>query len=314
MFMLRISEFKNLKERVYATLVFFDLFDRPLTLDEIYLYRFGNINKKELENFLQNDHQILLKEGLYFFADRKNIFENFLEKQIIARKLWHKVGFFLPIIRLIPFVRLVAICNTLAFDAPTLDSDIDLFIITKKGRIFLTRTFVTLLFSILGVRRHGNKIAGRFCLSFYLADDVLDIHSIQLDDDIYLPFWMASLKAFLGKQCYLDFLKNNNWLTAFFDREPEPDLQMLRKDPWFSVFGKFGEFVFGGKFGDLVELKLKNFYQKRFQKNKNALGDEASIVVNSSMLKFHNIDRRKEITESFKERFNEVTFRSKPLP
>ncbi len=308
MFMTSIGEFKDLKERVYATLVFFDLFDRPLTLDEIYHYRLGNIEKRELENFLQNDHRILLKEGLYFFADRKNVFENFLEKQIISRKLWRKVGFFLPIIRLVPFVRLVAVCNTLAFDAPTLDSDIDLFIITKKGRIFLTRTIVTLLFSILGVRRHGNKIAGRFCLSFYLADDALDIHSIKLDNDVYLPFWMASLKVFFGRQCHLDFLKSNNWLTAFFDRELEPDLQVLKKEPWFAVFGRFGEFVFGGKLGDLIELKLKNFYQKRFQKNKNALGDDASIVVNSSMLKFHNIDRRKDIMESFKKRFDEVRF------
>jgi hypothetical protein len=53
----------------------------------------------------------------------------------------------------IPGLRMVAVVNSLSMNATTLDSDIDLFIITAKHRIWLVRVLTTLTFWLHGVWR-----------------------------------------------------------------------------------------------------------------------------------------------------------------
>ena len=67
----------------------------------------------------------------------------------------------------IPGLRMVAICNSLSMYASDADSDIDLFVVTEKNRLWFVRILMTIVFQILGVRRHGNHVAKRFCLSFF---------------------------------------------------------------------------------------------------------------------------------------------------
>ena len=52
-----------------------------------------------------------------------------------------KSTFFLPFIQTVPFIKMVAVCNTLGYDNAAKDSDIDLFIIAKRGRLFIVRFY-----------------------------------------------------------------------------------------------------------------------------------------------------------------------------
>src|SRR3989338_8633583 len=60
------------------------------------------------------------------------------------------------------------------------DSDIDLFIVARAGRLFIVRSFSILILHVLGVRLHGKKIKGRFCLSFFIDDTALDLSKIAI--------------------------------------------------------------------------------------------------------------------------------------
>lgn len=80
----------------------------------------------------------------------------------------------------IPGLRLLAVCNSIAMKNAEDDSDIDLFIVTDPRRMWLVRVLVTLTFQILGVRRHGKKTTGRFCLSFFATTQGMDLSAIVL--------------------------------------------------------------------------------------------------------------------------------------
>ena len=112
---------------------------------------------------------------------------------------------------------MVAVCNSLSMYSVDEDSDIDLFIVASPGRIWTVRILVTLIFQLLGVRRYGKKVSGRFCLSFFATTDGLDMSEIALDGgDPYLETWVKYLAPVLDKNAtYSAFVeKNTHWVSG----------------------------------------------------------------------------------------------------
>jgi len=301
------KDVNNLKANIYATLAYFDIFDYPLTIEEVGKYLlWANAERNELWTFLNNDPFIQRYGDFYFFKGRRPIVDLRREREKVAEKFWKKARKFVPLIQFVPFVRMVAVCNTLAMNNPTAESDIDLFIVAKSGRLFLARTLVTFLMGVLGVRRHGSKVAGRFCLSFYVTDDSLNLEGVKKDaDDIYLPFWLHTLKPVYGVETWEKLLIENQWIRKYFPRTVEkvefwPERRILK---WSAAVK---EKIWNGKMGNRVEAWLADKQYKRYQRNLKKFGSEASVIVSEKMLKFHNLDRRREFSEKFRQRFEEV--------
>ena len=298
----------SIRERCLATLAYFDLFDYPLTLHELQTYFLGEQpTHDELKFFLMADKDLIQhQDGYYFLKGRDFILVTREQREKISKNYWKKARFFLPFLQFVPFLKMVGICNTLAINNASKESDIDLFIVAKTGRLFFVRFLTVALFTILGVRRHGSKIAGRFCLSFYTDESALNLEKIQSgDDDIYLPFWVLTMKPIYGRETYEKFVRENFWVHNYFGRTlslPQSfgNTNILRFFAWLK------ELLWRGKWGDAIEKKLQAAQMKRHQRNLAGLPSEASIAVSEHMLKFHNIDRRKDIAERFERRMKEL--------
>ena len=89
---------------------------------------------------------------------------------------------------------MIAVANSLSMYATHTESDIDLFVVTARNRIWIVRILMTLCFWSYGVWRKGEDIAGNFCLSFFVEEASMDLSKIALKDDIYLYFWIYYLK------------------------------------------------------------------------------------------------------------------------
>lgn len=222
------------------------------------------------------------------------------------KKLWKKVFRYLKFLRMIPFLRMVAVCNNLAFGKTDENSDIDLFVIAEKERLFTARILLTGLLHILGVRRHGNKIAERFCLSFFVDDNNLDLSKIALENDIYLAFWIKSMLPVIDDGVSEDFLKTNDWAKRFFEKEDDfaIDGQMLMssRKSWLQ---NFFSWILNGMFGCWFEKRMQNWQIKRAKFKARLAGNDASLIVDEHMLKFHNIDRRREYRSAWIKEYGE---------
>jgi len=75
------------------------------------------------------------------------------------------------IIGKLPFVERVSLTGSLVEGRGHKESDIDFFVQVKPGRIYCTRFIVTTIIQLLGVRRHGEAIAGRICLNWFATFD-----------------------------------------------------------------------------------------------------------------------------------------------
>lgn len=217
--------------------------------------------------------------------------------QEIETKLWAKAKRYVRFLQAVPFLKMVAVCNNLAFGKVHKNSDIDLFIISKKNRLFIVRSFVTLFLQILGVRRHGKNIKARFCLSFFIDEESMDLSKIAIKNDIYLAYWVKSMVPLIERGVYKDFISKNRWAGYYFKNNEEfctGRNKIIKESVILNFFRKIFELILNRKFGDFLENKLKKWQIKRANKKINNAGDKSSIIVSDHILKFHNIDRRRE--------------------
>ena len=193
------------------------------------------------------------------------------------------------LISCVPFLRMVAVCNNHAFGIANEKSDIDLFVITKKGRMFTARAFLTLLLHVFGMRRYGDKVNGRFCLSFFIDEKALNLVEIAIKKDIYLAYWTKKLIPIVGGKVVNDFEMKNKWICGILgcgDFKINRDLMRKR-----SVLGMIFEIILWPVSG-LLEWILRKWQIKRALKKAEKLEDKSGTIISEHILKFHGGDKR----------------------
>ena len=226
--------------------------------------------------------------------------------QEIVENYWKRVRRFLPVLRLVPNLRMVAVCNNLAFSKVDETSDIDLFVIAKKGRLFSTRLIVTLLLQVMGVRRHGDAVAGRFCLSFFVDDSALNLKSIALKNDIYLSYWIKSMLPVIDDGVSRKFLKSNSWAKDRFEFRDDfciDGSRVFKKSILMNFLREFYKLTFDLILGSFVELVLRGWQLKRARRKAEFAAAGSSLVITSHILKFHNIDRRRHYRDLWEKKY-----------
>lgn len=257
-------------------LAFFDIYKRGLTKKEILKY--STNNKFNLNDFTQ--------EGDFYFWNKAYLNEA-LKMRKHSEKLIKKAQKWGRFLRYLPGVKGVAICNTASFYTAEKGSDIDLFIISKEDRIWTCRVFVTIFLHILGLRRYGDKIENRFCLSFFVDQKNLDISKISIKDDVFLAFWIASLIPLFG-EVFDDFFSiNQKFLDQF---EIKPVCKDIYKKPSFNL-----DFLCF----DFLERILKKIFLPRTSKKAQSLKSQKGTIIKTGILKFHDNDMREHFKKEF---------------
>ncbi|MGL5830649.1 MAG: hypothetical protein ACRCZE_00705 [Candidatus Altimarinota bacterium] len=305
------EKFKNLslEGKIKASLAYFEIFDLALSVEEVMRFMLGGVETKlDVEKKLKEMGNISQEDGFYVLKGSEKLLEDRVAKSLLADQIREKVDKWKWAFGLVPFVEMVCVCNYSSFDCVEKDSDIDLLIITKPGRIFLARVFLTFYMQLFGVRRHGETVAGRFCLSFYVNENNLNFEEILLKDgDIYFAYWMMALKPVYGPEGIWKKIElENKWIEKYFagfeDRR-EKFTEVLEKKSWIK---KIYEFILKGKFGNILEKWLSGYFLKRHAERQTKLPETASVIVSNQMLKFHNNDKRLEFKQSWKKRLKEV--------
>lgn len=292
----------HLEVAIVQTLAFFDQYDRPLELEEIHNFLWkAKASLEELQTILDRSENIISQGGWYCLRGREEIIRaHRRERFVLENQRWERVRKYISYLQWIPGVKLVAVCNTLAFAASKPESDIDLFIVIRKGRMWMTRLLITTVLHVLKVRRHHQKIAGRFCLSFFVTEDALDMRHIALPgEDIYLAYWMATITPVIDRGAYISFMSaNKNFIAEslpnFFRTSPQ---HLLQSNRFSKVLRKSLEFLGGGLLGDIAESLVRLLLYRRTKRKAQQLDAGADVRVSDTMLKFHNVDRRRKVRE-----------------
>ncbi len=294
----------HIKQAILATLNFYDLFDFPLTNFEI----FDNLWRCRAENSdvfacldeLKLHKSINFSEGFYFLPGREQIvsirqkryLDSFHKKQQLIREKW--------LFSLAPFVDNVAIANTLAYSNAKQQGDIDILVVTRPGRIFTARIFLTFWLLMFNRWRHGQSVKNKYCLSFFLSSDNLDLSRLKFPDtdDIYLSYWTKWLTPYYctDKKAEETYFQNNSWIktnlpnTNFFNTNLYQDQK--------SYFARFFELLLHGGLGDVLEKILHQMMLYKI-KNKTKEFHIDGTIASDQILKFHPNGKRREYEQKW---------------
>lgn len=212
---------ERLFQAICRTMVYADIFDYPLTDEEIWQYlisghRIGFDLLKSKLNQAVDQKQISVSGKLFFFKGRKKIVAVRNRRAKAAdnkMRIAHRVAWWL---KFIPTVRMIAITGALAMRNSEKDDDIDLLIVTAKKRLWLTRLLATFLVELVAERRRPNdrKFRDKICLNMFLDEENLVIP--RAERNLFSSHEVCQLKPIWDRgNIYKRFIKENKWTTQY---------------------------------------------------------------------------------------------------
>jgi hypothetical protein len=308
---------------ILNTIVYFDIFDYPLTLNEIHQYLYsggmqgGDFSLLEIEDCLNNSENlksvITAERGFYFLNNRAEIINTRLERYNLTNKKYKLALRAVRVFKYLPFIKLVAVCNSLSINNAKAESDIDLFIITETNRIWLTRLLLMAVTFILGLRAPKDKAKDKICLSYYITTDHLDISDTRiLNDDIHLIIWLAGFVPIYEREdYYAKFIQANSWLKKYLPNWQPGQTGYRRRLEHHSIskfIHQLGEFFGQREYGDYFDYQAKRLQQKFMSQHKKdmAVRQKNWVIIQDDILKFHLNDRRQHYLELFEQKINEL--------
>lgn len=211
------------------------------------------------------------------------------------KKYLEKTKKYAKIFSYIPGILFIGIGNSTVMNWGSKDSDIDLFIITQKNRLWIVRILMTFLCVILWVRKTAKHHAGRFCLSFFIDESALNFEKIIEENDIYMYFWILTLTpVFDVNNTYEKFLQTN---TSWANFENFQNILQNHKNSWFK---KIQKNILKNTFWDFIENILKKIFLNKTLKSYEKLWKPYWIIIKRNMLKFHNNDIRRWLYKKIK--------------
>jgi len=207
---------------ILKTLAYADIFDFPLKKDELWLWLIkGKRQKKERKSEAEFEQALekLVKagrcgqdSGFYFLPGRKKIINLRKKREKASKPKTAKAQKVTQILKLIPWIKLIGITGGLSRKNSEEKDDIDLFFITSKDRLWLSRGFVVLILNLLGLYRRPGKIKDMICPNMLVSEKALEMKPC----DLFTAHETALMKPIFDRdRTYQRFLKANLWLKKF---------------------------------------------------------------------------------------------------
>jgi len=249
----------NSRENILKTLAYFDIFQYPLTKEELFYFHGEQTERAALNEIIQSlliDKQVFKLDEFYSLhnnialAERRRIGNNNAAAEM---KNAFKAA---KILSRFPYVQGLAISGSLSKNYADEHTDVDFFIITRANRLWIARTLMHLFYKLAyfsGKQRW-------FCMNYYVDEAGLEIS----EKNIFTAMEIVTLIPMQGMSTLNDFISSNQWTKTYFPltgftTSNAPEI----KKGWFR---NLAEKIFNTGFGNSVDNWLMKITSKRWQK------------------------------------------------
>jgi hypothetical protein len=240
--------------------------------------------KKRLQALLRSKH-IGVKKSCYFISDIKPL--SWQRRAAYSLKHIENAQLAFDILRRVKWIKMLAITGSVAAYNAQKDDDIDLFIVTDKDRLWLTRLFVVLLLKSMNMYLSSEGSVTRFCPNIYV--DISKLTWPEEKRNIYIAHDILLMHPYINlDDTYFRFIKQNNWVLDYF-----PNIQVNCPTKFVSSRNKYNS-----KLVDVLEycsMKLQRFYMRK---------NQTTEVTTRHVIHFNKTDHTERIINKYTELTN----------
>ncbi len=245
---------------VIHTLMYFDIFRHPLTIDEIHRNcQWQSCTLTETAASLENLLQLGIvgkTNDFWFLSGNDANISLRLERQERALYFQRKAKKYAKLIGSFPFIRAVSISGSLSKGTMDKNGDIDYFIVTEPGRLWIARTMLVLFkkFFLLNSKKY-------FCVNYFIDTERLSIP----DRNLFVATEIAFLQPMVNNELHEEFIRANHWVSLFYPNRELNTKPAINKVPT-GFFKKQIEKALSKKTGEWLDEKCLRITLNRWKR------------------------------------------------
>ena len=239
----------SVADAILHTVIYADLFDYPLTAQEIHRYLTGYAAPlATIEEHLAHDDGLGQRLGsiapFWFLAGRDHLVSLRQQRASFSQALWREARRYGRLVAALPFVRMVSITGSLTMNnVISARDDVDLLIVAARDRVWLARGLAILWVHL--ARRRGIEL----CPNYVLAE-----HRLHLGDpSLFIAHELAQLVPLYGLDTYQRLLESNAWVRDYLPNALPHEGSAGEIGGMARGGQRLLEAVLGGRIGDAVE-------------------------------------------------------------
>jgi predicted nucleotidyltransferase len=290
---------------IVSVVTYFDLFNYPVMADEIRTF----LPAIQSNDSFNESLEMLLAEGTLYQVDafvslqnKPELASKRIQMNICAKRRMKTARKVAGILSWFPFVRSLSISGSLSKDCADANSDIDFFIITKAGRLWICRTLMHLLkkLSFLIGQQHC------FCMNYYIDDQEMAIR----EKNFYTAIEVLTLVPLYGARTHESFINSNRWTTKLCPNAiPRP--QARRQTERSIYIKRVFESILSWKVFDTLETRLmtttvNRWKEKTDNQQKNMRGVVLAMDAGPHHAKPHPANFQQKLLARYEERLAKV--------
>ena len=285
---------------VLKVLAYYDVFDYPLTFDEVFIFSQG-FSEDQVATELKKLTEDSVVYKVRNFYSLKNDTERVINREqgnkrakVFTRKAIKRA----KLISKFPYVRAVFISGSFSKGYVTLDGDIDYFVITKHNRMWFARTVLILYKKVFLF--NSRKF---FCVNYFLGEKDLKIDQ----NNVFTATEIFTLMPIINKKIYKVLIEENQWSEEYYDFNKIKNHDIIEYKSTF--FQTILESFFNNKIGEKLDLYCMKLTLKRWERKFPDLPKiDFNIAFKSTrnVSKHHPSNFQKKVLDSYNKTINNL--------
>ena len=324
---------RHLEQYIFDTIRYFDIFEMPVTATQIWrslvVTRSGTgvrwqgqrvVSLRQLREALQRSRW--LKErmencwGYYCLRGAgsgssggvRGYVRRRLVRHILAQYKWKIARRVVRLLAPLPFVRMIGVTGSLALGHTRPASDLDLFIIVRRGRIWTARLWLLLVTQLMGRRRkHWNEEApDKICLNHYIVDSSLTM-AAEIRN-LYTAVLYTQAIPLTGLSMYRRWIAaNGQWMRRWLMYPAAPILawrQAVKTPRLAWLMQRWAESLLLEPIGGGLEWVAEKVQRRTMLLHADP-GRAGRVVVSDTELAFHPDSKESHVLRRFAEEYGQ---------
>lgn len=276
-------------------LAYFDVFAHPVRVDEIVRFADGGPQCAEIIGRALAELSVrgLVHENRGYWGLREietNVDQRIASERRAADRM-PKAQRMSGLIARFPFVRAVFISGSMSKGCLAEDGDIDFFVVTTPGRLWVARTLLVLYKKIFLLNSRRD-----FCVNYFLDTEHLTVE----DRNRFTATEVVTLLPMYGNGTTEAFFERNTWAFGMYPSAPTPKSKEVsignpRSKNWM-------EKLLGGRIGSVLDqwaMQLTWYYWKRKFSGMDARSFEIALRTRTYVSKHHPRNFQKRVMDGY---------------